>query len=143
VESHRIEEEGELPIPSKSAQRVLVDAPCSGSGTWRRNGTARWNAQSENIDAFRELQGRILQRASSLVAPEGRLIYATCSLLKAENEDVVDRFLQDNPGWAIMNIREVPGGHGAVTTGNGLFLKTFPHRHGCDAFFAAVLVPDK
>ena len=84
--------------------RVLVDAPCSGSGTWRRNPDARWRYGPDDILGLVEEQKQILDRAAKLVKPGGRLIYATCALLKEENEDQVSAFLERTPGFAQMSV---------------------------------------
>lgn len=120
--------------------RVLVDAPCSGTGTLRRNPDLKWRAI--DLGKLHALQLRILTAAARLVRPTGRLVYATCSLLRLENQDVVDEFLTHHPTFA----REDAGAalhaslsqiSGDVTSGGDLSLA--PHRHGTDAFFAAVL----
>lgn len=80
---------------------VLVDAPCSGSGTWRRNPDARWRVTPEDIAELAETQGRILDIAAPAVKPGGRLVYATCSALTQENADVVGAFLASHPGFAL------------------------------------------
>lgn len=79
---------------------VLVDAPCSGSGAWRRNPEGKWRLSPERLEELCALQDDILDAASRLVAPGGTLAYATCSLLRAENDERVDAFLARNPGWA-------------------------------------------
>ena len=86
------------------------------------------------------LQAEILVRAAPLVRPGGRLIYATCSVLRKENEEQVQGFLSSHPGWEMMPTKELFGKKKALQTGNGLTLRTWPHRHGCDGFFGAVLV---
>ncbi|MBM3546113.1 MAG: RsmB/NOP family class I SAM-dependent RNA methyltransferase [Alphaproteobacteria bacterium] len=120
--------------------RVLVDAPCSGSGTWRRNPDARWRYTPDDLDALIQDQKQILDRASKLVKPGGRLIYATCALLKEENEDQVAGFLERNPGFVQMPVadlwRETVGGD-APTSDPALRLS--PAAHGTDGFFVAVL----
>ena len=120
--------------------RVLIDAPCSGTGTWRRNPDARWRAaeaEGEGLDSLLALQTRILASAARLVKPGGRLVYATCSLLTAENEAQVTAFVASNPAFRI-----VPLGEAAPwITGSAhpTFLSLTPARHGTDGFFAAVL----
>ncbi|HOR22156.1 MAG TPA: hypothetical protein PLY43_05490, partial [Ruminococcus sp.] len=76
-----------------SFDRVLVDAPCSGTGTWRRNPDARWKQMGPGLDELTGLQGRILSSASRLVKAGGRLVYATCSVLAEENENQIETFL--------------------------------------------------
>ncbi|MEI4263067.1 RsmB/NOP family class I SAM-dependent RNA methyltransferase [Roseovarius sp. D0-M9] len=84
---------------------VLCDAPCSGSGTWRRAPEAKWRLTPERLAELTEIQAGILREASHLVAPEGRLIYATCSVLRDENEDRIDAFLDSAPEWALRKMQ--------------------------------------
>ncbi|MEO5335687.1 MAG: RsmB/NOP family class I SAM-dependent RNA methyltransferase [Magnetospirillum sp. WYHS-4] len=114
--------------PDLAADRVLVDAPCSGTGTWRRAPEARWRLDAAALAALRETQGLILDRAAALVAPGGWLIYATCSVLAAENEDIVAAFLAAHPDFALHPVD-------AATP----HLRLAPHATGTDGFFAAVL----
>ncbi len=121
------------------ADRVLVDAPCTGIGALRRNPEARWRLTPEDLERLPRTQERIAKRAQSLVAVGGRLIYATCTLLRAENEGVVEKLL--GPGWEPVRAAEIWGTERAmkvsdVTCTN---LKILPHRHDADGFFAAVL----
>ena len=97
---------------------VLCDAPCSGSGTWRRTPEAKWRLTRERLAALTKLQSEILPAAAALVAPGGQLVYATCSLLKAENEDRVDAFLRTVPGWTLVGTRRFDVTDG----GDGFFL---------------------
>ena len=115
--------------------RVLVDAPCSLSGTWRRNPAARWNVNLDRVRELADLQGRILDAAADLVKPGGRLIYATCSLFLEEDEDVVAAFLACHDDFA-------PLDHGTLLpgiAGGPLGIALDPARHGTDGFFVAVL----
>lgn len=114
--------------------RVLIDAPCSGTGTWRRNPDARWRAPDLGLAALVALQGRILASAARLVKPGGRLVYATCSLLCEENEDQVAAFLAAHPAFRLVPVQTV-----APHLGEAEFLSLTPARHGTDGFFAAVL----
>jgi len=117
--------------------RVLVDAPCSGFGTLRRNPELKWRYGEQAIAELAEKQGRILAAASRLVKPGGRLVYATCSLLEQENESVVAAFGAAQPEFEPVSSEKVLEAQRiALTTGE--YLKLFPHRHGTDAFFAAV-----
>ena len=118
--------------------RVLVDAPCSGTGTWRRNPDARWRSpQEQGVDNLAALQGRILASAARLVKPGGRLVYATCSLLSEENEDRVAAFLAAHPEFSVVPLAEVA----PQLTGSAHpdYLSLTPARHDTDGFFAAVL----
>ena len=83
----------------EAADLVLVDAPCSGSGTWRRNPEGRWRLTPERLDRVVALQQRLLGIASELVKPGGRLVYAVCSLLSREGAGQIDRFLEDRSSW--------------------------------------------
>lgn len=121
--------------------RVFVDAPCSGTGSWRRNPDARWSKHAQNIDELTALQDSILARAANFVKPGGRLIYATCSLIARENDDRVDAFLKANANFKALDAREIwkgltdkPWPCGAETV-----LRLSPGKHGTDGFFAAVL----
>jgi len=100
---------GELPAEAKRGawDRVLVDAPCSGLGTLRRNPEARWRLAPKTIDGFPAQQLSLMVTYAPLVAPGGRLIYATCTLLRRENEEVVERFLAERPDFVIMPLKEI------------------------------------
>lgn len=132
---------------AQSGDRVIVDAPCSGTGTWRRNPDQRWRYGPEDIIDFQALQLQLLGEGATLVKPEGRLVYMTCSLLPAENEEIVERFLGAHKGWALRGYRDIwlESGlqgdpvHSLATLDQCLQLA--PHRHGCDGFFVAILVP--
>ena len=132
---------GELPAEAKRGawDRVLVDAPCSGLGTLRRNPEARWRLAPKTIDGFPAQQLSLMVTYAPLVAPGGRLIYATCTLLRRENEEVVERFLAERPDFVIMPLKEIWGKERALRLGDGTYLKVYPHSHGTDGFFAAVL----
>ena len=119
--------------------RVLVDAPCSGTGTWRRNPDARWRAlgEGQGLDNLVPLQARILASAARLVRPGGRLVYATCSMLSEENEDQVAAFLALHPAFQIVPLRTVAPELGA--TAHPDYLSLTPARNDTDGFFAAVL----
>jgi 16S rRNA (cytosine967-C5)-methyltransferase len=118
--------------------RVLVDAPCSGTGTWRRNPDARWRTQEEQgLDNLLSLQARILASAARLVKPGGRLVYATCSMLPEENEHQVAAFLAAHPAF-----EAVPLGETAlpqISSAHPDYLSLTPARHDTDGFFAAVM----
>ncbi|MGG7566560.1 RsmB/NOP family class I SAM-dependent RNA methyltransferase [Rhodovulum sp. DZ06] len=122
--------------------RVLVDAPCSGTGTWRRNPDARWRDEGEGLAALAALQARILASAARLVKPGGRLVYATCSLLAEENEDQVAAFLAGAPDFRQVPVAEAAPELAAAAPGafEGDALSLTPARHDTDGFFAAVMV---
>ncbi|HTW68354.1 MAG TPA: RsmB/NOP family class I SAM-dependent RNA methyltransferase [Acetobacteraceae bacterium] len=121
-----------------SFDRVLVDAPCTGTGTWRRNPDARQRLSESDLAELLDRQAAILDAAAALVRTRGHLVYATCSLLDAENEAQVTRFLARHPGFSL-----VPLAHAWPLQGpppcEGEFLSLTPARHGTDGFFAAVL----
>lgn len=123
-----------------SFERVLVDAPCTGIGTWRRNPDAKWRTTPEDLAELASLQADILASAGRLVKPGGRLVYATCSLLPEENEAQVERFLASHPEFHERRIAEVwaetVGGHCPPTSAHLLLT---PGSHGTDGFFVAVL----
>jgi len=118
--------------------RVLVDAPCTGFGTLRRNPDLKWRQPESSVAELVAKQTSILASAATLVKPGGRLVYATCSVLPEENEAIVAQFLASHPGFK-------PGNAAAdlaranIALDTGPMLRLFPHRHGCDGFFAAVL----
>ncbi|HET6490966.1 MAG TPA: 16S rRNA (cytosine(967)-C(5))-methyltransferase RsmB [Syntrophales bacterium] len=119
-----------------SFDRVLVDAPCSGLGTLRRNPEIRWHLTGQRLGEFPPLQKRILANAAACVKKGGVLLYSTCSVMPEENDGVVDAFLEGNPDFAVVTRpTTVPAG---VLDPRG-FLRTFPHRHGTDGFFGAML----
>jgi 16S rRNA (cytosine967-C5)-methyltransferase len=117
--------------------RVLVDAPCSGTGTLRRNPDAKW--RDIDVEALAALQRRILDAAAELVKPGGRLVYATCSLLREENEAVVEAFLHERPDFAALSARAILEHWNVSVPDVDLYLRLFPHRHATDGFFVAAL----
>lgn len=123
------------------SKRVLVDAPCTGVGALRRNPEARWRLTPADLQRLPAEQLAIAERALDLVGPGGRLVYATCSILGPENEAVVGELLARHPELVVVPIREIWGADRAapLEDASGRFLKTLPHRHGTDGFFAAVI----
>jgi len=118
--------------------RVLVDAPCTGFGTLRRNPDLKWRQSESALAELVRKQDAILASAATLVKRGGRLVYATCSVLPDENDAVVARFLAAHPAFVRGNAAaELARANIALDTGPDLRL--FPHRHGCDGFFAAIL----
>lgn len=118
--------------------RVLVDAPCSGLGTLRRNPDLKWRQSEQDLSELTAKQANILQAAAKLLKPGGRLVYATCSLLREENEEIIEAFLAQHPQFQALNVAEILAQHKiALDTGNTL--KLLPHVHGTDGFFAAVM----
>ncbi len=130
-----------LPEEARAAawDRVLVDAPCSGLGTLRRNPEARWRLTASTVAKFPAQQMSLLATYAPLLAVGGRLIYATCSVLRSENEDVVERFLVERPDFVMMPLKEIWGRERAEPLGGGDFLRLTPERHDTDGFFTAVL----
>lgn len=126
------------PLPliesARMFDRVLLDAPCSGTGTLRSNPEIKWRLTAEDITRLSELQLNLLKRGAAAVAQGGRLVYSTCSIEREENEEVVSRFLAGNEAFKVVT----PNAPADLITSDG-FVRTFPHKHGCDGFFAAVL----
>jgi 16S rRNA (cytosine967-C5)-methyltransferase len=123
---------------SGKADRVLVDAPCSGLGTLRRNPDVKWRQTPEGVVELNAKQAAILASAARLVKPGGRLVYATCSLLHEENEAIVEQFLAAHEAFTLVPANMVLAEQKlALDTGD--YLKLLPHRHQTDGFFAAVL----
>jgi 16S rRNA (cytosine967-C5)-methyltransferase len=118
--------------------RVLVDAPCTGFGTLRRNPDLKWRHTQSAIAELAAKQARVLSAAAPLVKPGGRLVYATCSVLPAENEVIVEDFLAAHPEFALADAAAELARAG-IALDSGRMLHLYPHRHGCDGFFAAVL----
>lgn len=124
-----------------SFDRVLVDAPCTGTGTWRRNPDARLRTRPQDLAELVAVQHQILETASELVRPGGRLVYATCSLLPQENEEQMDRFLARAPGFVPIPLERLwtslcPG---VAQPCAGPWLSLSPGGQGTDGFFCAVL----
>ncbi len=118
--------------------RVLIDAPCSGLGTLRRNPDLKWRQSPASVGELAAKQAAILVAAASLVKPGGRLVYATCSLLEAENDRVVDAFLAQNPQFVVLPAAPILQQQ-EIALDTGERLRLLPHRHATDGFFATVL----
>ncbi|MBS7702963.1 RsmB/NOP family class I SAM-dependent RNA methyltransferase [Chelatococcus asaccharovorans] len=122
---------------------VLVDAPCTGSGTWRRNPDAKWRLRPGGLAERCRDQAVVLDRAASLARPGGRIAYITCSVLPEENDDAIAAFGQRHRGFTLLPAAEVAAAAGFpelaqwATPGGGILLT--PHRTGTDAFFIAVM----
>ncbi len=121
------------------ADRVLLDVPCSGSGTWRRNPDLKWRFSRKDLQHVCSIQEHILTEACGLVKPGGRLIYVTCSILKEENQDQVARFLTQNGDFFVEELPEMWNNHVSLIENMGPALSLTPHRDGTDGFFAMVL----
>lgn len=128
--------------------RVLVDAPCSGLGTLRRNPDLKWRQSPESVQEMTVKQAAILQSASRLLKPGGRLVYATCSLLPQENEQIAQAFTQANKEFSPLAAGEILSNLKVAQAadlcsggaGNADYLRLWPHRHRTDGFFAAIWV---
>jgi 16S rRNA (cytosine967-C5)-methyltransferase len=118
--------------------RVLVDAPCTGFGTLRRNPDLKWRQPESALAELAAKQRAILAAAATLVKPGGRLVYATCSVLPDENEAVVGAFVAENPAFTRGDVATELARAG-IALDTGPALRLLPHRHGCDGFYAAVL----
>ncbi|HEX3904886.1 MAG TPA: RsmB/NOP family class I SAM-dependent RNA methyltransferase [Polyangia bacterium] len=131
---------GDGPLAVKGQfDRVLVDAPCSGLGTLRRNPEARWRLTRATVESFPARQVALLVTYAPLVAVGGRLIYATCTVARAENDLVIERFLAERDDFVAVPVKEIWGRERALRLGDGMTLRLFPNRHDTDGFFAAVL----
>ncbi|MBI5905897.1 MAG: 16S rRNA (cytosine(967)-C(5))-methyltransferase RsmB [Deltaproteobacteria bacterium] len=128
------------PLPSTRGvyDKVLVDAPCTGMGVIRRNPDAKWRFRAEGVTRMARLQGAILRNAWESVRPGGALAYCTCSPLREEDEDVVMSFLGERGNASVIGPPERWPGPADAWTADG-FLRLYPHRHGTDAFFAALV----
>ena len=115
------------------ADAVLVDAPCSGTGTWRRNPETRWRLKPADLPGFTALQARLLDIAAALTGPGGRIGYVVCSLLDAEGPDQAAAFLSRHEGWGAAAI-QMPAG-----TVRGTGVRLTPLHDGTDGFFFTVL----
>jgi 16S rRNA (cytosine967-C5)-methyltransferase len=111
-----------LPFPTSFFDRVLVDAPCSGTGTLRRNPEIRWRLSNDDIINFAAAQKQFLANAAEVLKPGGRLVYSTCSVEPDENERVIESFLSTHPSILLSKST-----------------RTWPHREGSDGFFIATL----
>ncbi|MDF2369097.1 RsmB/NOP family class I SAM-dependent RNA methyltransferase [Sneathiella sp.] len=119
--------------------RVFVDAPCSGSGTWRRQPDQKWKLTEDRLAELIALQANILSRAAPLVAPGGRLIYATCSILAEENAAQIDAFLLSHPAFTLLPVSEIWDAAGLDGNWTGEMFAVTPSEGGRDGFFTAVL----
>lgn len=128
--------------------RVLIDAPCTGTGTFRRNPDLKWRLSPEELDRINDIQKSVLEHATRLVKKGGRVVYATCSILRRENQEVVEAFLASHPGWSLVPAREVLEQQNirfdeAQWERFGDYFQMLPHVNNTDGFFAAVLQRDE
>ena len=127
------------PAPS-SADRVLVDAPCSGTGVWRRHPDARWKLTPGALADYVSRQQEILAAAAALVKPGGRMIYATCSILPSENAMQIEGFLSKQTAFRTLPVAEIwADTMGTPCPARGNYLELSPAVHGTDGFFAAIV----
>lgn len=117
--------------------RILIDAPCSGTGTWRRNPDLKWRVL--DLEELNATQAALLEGAVRLLKPEGRVIYATCSILPEENERIVEQFLANHPEFRLVPAADILAEQGITPPGVSEMLRLDPAQHGTDGFFAAVL----
>ena len=129
---------GALPLAS-AFDRVLVDAPCSGLGTVRRDPDIKWRRHQADLAVLADRQLALLQRAASVVGPGGRLVYATCSSEPEENETIVERFVATSPGFRLLDLRREGRAELEPVLDDRGMLRTLPFTHGLEAFFAAAL----
>jgi 16S rRNA (cytosine967-C5)-methyltransferase len=134
VKVRQYDAEKELPFEPETFDRILVDAPCSGTGTIRHNPEIRWSLKQEDFGDLAEKQKKILTNAAALLKKGGTIVYSTCSLEEEENEKVVEDFLRENPEFKLSETTAPK----ELITGRG-FVRTFPQRDNTDGFFAAVL----
>jgi 16S rRNA (cytosine967-C5)-methyltransferase len=138
----RIESENDQKVKRLAGKldRVLVDAPCSGLGTLRRNPDLKWRQSPESVAELVAKQGAILAAAARLAKPGGRLVYATCSLLAEENDGVVQAFLAAHPDFAPLAAGDILARQEIALAGaDGDALRLLPHAHGSDGFFALAM----
>lgn len=144
VQTHTLKSETDsfLKRHVQTADWVLVDAPCSGSGTWRRNPDLKWRYTIDDLREVKDIQLRILNSAARLVKPGGRLVYVTCSVFPDENSWQVKQFLGANPSFRVATPDRMWNKHFLSVDGLGTFIALSPHKDGTDGFFAAILVND-
>ncbi|HAX74893.1 MAG TPA: 16S rRNA (cytosine(967)-C(5))-methyltransferase, partial [Cyanobacteria bacterium UBA11372] len=119
------------------ADRVLLDAPCSGLGTLHRRADARWRHTKESVTELAALQSELLEQSATWVKPGGSLAYSTCTLHPVENENIIQAFLERHPDWQIAS--PMPNSNLASFTTPEGWLKVWPHRHQMDGFFMVIL----
>lgn len=140
LHAQRIANENDIKVKRLAGKidRVLVDAPCSGLGTLRRNPDLKWRQSPQSIDELKAKQAAILSAAASLLKPGGRLVYATCSFLPEENQQVVQEFLNTHPQFSLLNCAELLAQQ-KIPLDTGEFFQLSPLLHQTDGFFAAAL----
>jgi len=121
-----------------AADKVVIDAPCTGSGTIRRNPDKKFKLNEDDVYKMASYQERLIKHYSSLVKTGGELFYATCSIFKNENSDIIARFLESTRNFRKLDVGELLPARLAGVVEDG-FVSTYPHRHGMDGFFIAAL----
>lgn len=141
LHTQRIANENDSKVKRLSGKidRVLVDAPCSGLGTLRRNPDLKWRQSPHSIEELKAKQAAILSAAAGLLKPGGRLVYATCSFLPEENQTIISDFLAAHPQFTLLNCSELLSQQ-KIPLDTGEFLQLSPQLHNTDGFFAAALV---
>jgi 16S rRNA (cytosine967-C5)-methyltransferase len=121
---------------------VLVDAPCSGSGTWRRHPDAKWRLTPAMLEQYRAAQTALLREAATNVRPNGQLVYAVCSILPSEGAAQVEAFRAAHKGWRVIPADKAwRDALGTKAPFDGPYMLLTPRRHATDGFFAAILAP--
>lgn len=140
IHPQRIAHENDAKIKRLAGKidRVLVDTPCSGLGTLRRNPDLKWRQSAQSIVELKQKQALILERAASLLKSGGRLVYATCSVLPEENEEIVDGLLRQHPQFKQIHCGGILAQQ-SIALDTGASLRILPHTHHTDGFFAAVM----
>lgn len=138
IRAHACDSARELPGEPAAFERVLVDAPCSGLGSLRSHPEIKWRRTEADLHRLAALQARILERAAGRVTPGGVLVYATCTLSRVENEQVVESFVERRPDFALEDAAAFLPAAARAMTARG-YLLALPHRHDTEGFFAARL----
>ena len=140
IVSHKIMHENDTKVKRLRGKfdRVLVDAPCTGLGTLRRNPDLKWNHSLESLEELNHKQKLIINAASKLCKIGAQLVYATCSLLKQENENIVENFLLENRNFRLLSPDSILIKYD-ISFKSDQYLKLRPDEHKTDGFFAAIL----
>ncbi|MCD8339702.1 MAG: RsmB/NOP family class I SAM-dependent RNA methyltransferase [Burkholderiales bacterium] len=144
----RNENDNHIKRLSSKMDRVLIDAPCSGTGTYRRNPDLKWRFGEDELERINEIQKNVLRSGARMLKPGGRIVYATCSILKQENQDVIEEFLEENNDFELVDAYEVLEKQGIKFPDYhrkrfGKFFVMLPHLNGTDGFFGADLQKKK
>ncbi len=144
LHAQRISNENDLKVKRLAGKidRVLVDVPCSGLGTLRRNPDLKWRQSPEGVQELKQKQAAILAASANLLKSGGRLVYATCSFLPEENQEIIEQFLVTHPKFSLLNCAELLAQQ-KISLETGEFLQLSPKSHGTDGFFAAALTIKK